>query len=56
MNKLHVLEINSNKILHNYELMEVLNWLFSITYDVAHIIIFPHFCPVPLICSQQLGP
>lgn len=32
MNKLHVLEINSNKILQNYELMEVINWLFSITF------------------------
>lgn len=32
MNKLNVLEINSNKLLHNYELMEVINWLFSITY------------------------
>lgn len=29
MNKLHILEINGNKILYNYELMEVINWLFS---------------------------
>ena len=30
--RLHVLEINSNKILYNYDLVEVINWLFSITF------------------------
>lgn len=43
MNKLQVLEIHSNKILQNYELMEVKTGSFPSLIDVAHTILLPHF-------------